>query len=348
MSGYKLPFPNGTEVVCTQGNNDSFSHYGRGQYAWDLVPLPERMGAPIAAAATGVVYLKEDSQPDDSDRPNYLVIRHPEDGYCDLYTHLKHTSVSEFGLSVGSQVMQGQLVARVGHTGRATGPHLHFQRQHCGTSYWQQSVPITFDDVQVDGGVPQKNQHYISGNTELQPTSLKDALVQITAQRATIKFKAASAFAAFARQNNLGAPLSDVSQLSSPDAAAHFVQVFDTDTLYLPMAASGDETEWDNVHRMSSLLLQNLNDPWGLALWGHTYANAGVEFNPRWASHQFALNQLATRPLGAPLGGGSVNGVHVIYVAGQRYEAEVYARDTIYWAPPAWSTIRRMSDLQDD
>ena len=49
------------------------------------------------------------------------------------------------------KVSQGEVIGTAGKTGWTyCTPHLHFQLQKTGNSYWQQSIPITFDEV--DGG----------------------------------------------------------------------------------------------------------------------------------------------------------------------------------------------------
>lgn len=51
---------------------------------------------------------------------NTLMIDHGL-GLVSIFIHLDSTSAGE-----GERVKQGQVVARVGQTGRATGPHLHW------------------------------------------------------------------------------------------------------------------------------------------------------------------------------------------------------------------------------
>ena len=52
---------------------------------------------------------------------NVVVIEH-SNGYSTLYAHC-----SSLGVSKGQNVNSGEVIARVGATGRATGPHVHFE-----------------------------------------------------------------------------------------------------------------------------------------------------------------------------------------------------------------------------
>jgi murein DD-endopeptidase MepM/ murein hydrolase activator NlpD len=77
------------------------------------------MGAKVMAVADGVV----DFVGARGDYGNLIVLRH-QDVFMTYYAHL-----SEFapGLIAGNKVEQGQTIGRVGMTGLATGPHLHFE-----------------------------------------------------------------------------------------------------------------------------------------------------------------------------------------------------------------------------
>ena len=52
------------------------------------------------------------------------------DGLMTVYHHLSRTLVA-----VGDTVERGELIGRVGATGRVTGPHLHWQAQYGGIPF---------------------------------------------------------------------------------------------------------------------------------------------------------------------------------------------------------------------
>jgi murein DD-endopeptidase MepM/ murein hydrolase activator NlpD len=60
---------------------------------------------------------------------NQLIIQH-SNGYITGYAHLKKVFVSS-----GNNVLQGQIIAEVGNTGRSTGPHLHFTLKDNNSNY---------------------------------------------------------------------------------------------------------------------------------------------------------------------------------------------------------------------
>jgi murein DD-endopeptidase MepM/ murein hydrolase activator NlpD len=75
-------------------------------------------GAPVVAIADGVVELAGNA----AGGGNTVRLRHAS-GYESEYLHL---SAFGSGIRVGAHVSQGQVIGRVGATGLATGPHLHF------------------------------------------------------------------------------------------------------------------------------------------------------------------------------------------------------------------------------
>lgn len=74
-------------------------------------------GSRIAAAAAGTVTETGEGEY----IGKYAIIAH-KDGYTTLYGHC-----SEILVRSGQKVKKGQIIARVGMTGRTTGPHLHFE-----------------------------------------------------------------------------------------------------------------------------------------------------------------------------------------------------------------------------
>jgi murein DD-endopeptidase MepM/ murein hydrolase activator NlpD len=73
-------------------------------------------GRPVLAAADGLVALADDH----FFAGNSVFLDHG-DGLISMYFHL-----SEIGVEEGQEVRRGQVIGKVGSTGRATGPHLHF------------------------------------------------------------------------------------------------------------------------------------------------------------------------------------------------------------------------------
>ncbi|MFA5270178.1 MAG: M23 family metallopeptidase [Patescibacteria group bacterium] len=88
--------------------------YRSGHRAVDLNRLN---GWGIYASAPGVVQIQKSRW----GYGNLIIINHG-DGWSTYYAHL-----SEFKVSAGQYVQQGQLIGIMGSTGRSTGPHLHFE-----------------------------------------------------------------------------------------------------------------------------------------------------------------------------------------------------------------------------
>jgi murein DD-endopeptidase MepM/ murein hydrolase activator NlpD len=103
------------------------------------VDLAARTGTPIYAAGDGTIqYYKWQSG-----YGNKVEISHVN-GYETAYGHMSRYAE---GLSVGSQVRQGQVIGYVGSTGQSTGPHLHFEILINGNLVDPLSVKLPKDNI---------------------------------------------------------------------------------------------------------------------------------------------------------------------------------------------------------
>jgi len=86
------------------------------------VDYATKIGTPIYATADGTI----DYIGNNGGYGKYIRIKHKDD-YTTCYAH-----ISKFNnnIKLGSKVKQGQVVAYVGSTGNATGPHLHYEVIH--------------------------------------------------------------------------------------------------------------------------------------------------------------------------------------------------------------------------
>jgi murein DD-endopeptidase MepM/ murein hydrolase activator NlpD len=96
-------------------------------------------GAPVAAAASGVVTFAEH---DLFLTGGTIIIEHGY-GLSTTYAHLASVEVS-----VGQHLAQGERIGTVGATGRVTGPHLHW-----GADWYD----VRLDPALLAGPMPQQN-----------------------------------------------------------------------------------------------------------------------------------------------------------------------------------------------
>lgn len=80
-------------------------------------------GSIIVAAHDGVVTKVEEG----GGSYGYMVEIYDNYQYTTVYAHMIAGSFAQYGISVGTQIKQGQPIGLVGNTGRSTGPHLHFE-----------------------------------------------------------------------------------------------------------------------------------------------------------------------------------------------------------------------------
>lgn len=92
----------------------------RGERRHDGIDIGAPSGTPIRAAADGAVAYNDTL----AGYGHLLILRHPDQ----LYTAYAHNARNV--VKVGKSVKQGEIIAYVGATGRASGPHLHFEVRH--------------------------------------------------------------------------------------------------------------------------------------------------------------------------------------------------------------------------
>lgn len=97
-----------------------YGFFGGGHEGLDISPP---LGTPIVAAENGIVVGKFDWT---WSAGRHVLIYHGQ-GFTTLYAHL-----SEFNAELGDRVQRGEMIGRVGATGKVTGPHLHFEVRYLG------------------------------------------------------------------------------------------------------------------------------------------------------------------------------------------------------------------------
>lgn len=112
--------PSGSSITLirpVEGGRRSRGPHGR----WRAIDIAKPRGSPIRAAADGVVErIGNGYERGWRGYGKHIVLRH-SGGVRTFYAHNNKNHVKE-----GDRVMQGQVIAHVGSTGRSTGPHLHF------------------------------------------------------------------------------------------------------------------------------------------------------------------------------------------------------------------------------
>ena len=132
-SGNEIPMANNPDEpargVGPAGTPDQIAYYTsplisfiqtQNIHGYNAVDLAAPAGTAIMAAASGeIIVAKEGGW--NGGYGSYVVIQH-DNGSQTLYAHM---SVVE--ATVGEEVAQGQVIGKVGMTGDATGPHVHFE-----------------------------------------------------------------------------------------------------------------------------------------------------------------------------------------------------------------------------
>ena len=145
------------------------------RYAYDFVPVDAQgqshrgdgadnadwfgFGAQVLASADGVVVSTENSRPDDrqfdqgklATQPwvlfgNYVLVDYGKGRYG-VYAHLQQGSVLA---KAGARVRRGEAIGRIGASGSAMFPHLHYQVQDA-PNLQAEGLPSYFENIRAAG-----------------------------------------------------------------------------------------------------------------------------------------------------------------------------------------------------
>jgi len=117
---YHTPAVNSSRVKLRWPTRGTLtSRFGRrGSRMHDGIDIGAKEGTPVYAAAAGEVVYSDQRL---SGYGKLIIVRHSQDMFT-AYAHNQRNLVRK-----GDRVKQGDVIARVGKTGRASGPHLHFE-----------------------------------------------------------------------------------------------------------------------------------------------------------------------------------------------------------------------------
>ena len=135
------PLPSKAYISCEFGSVEELHPTGH-----TGLDLAINQGTPVLAAEAGTIAKAEFN----SISGNYVKIDHGN-GLVTIYAHLSEINVQE-----GDTVKRGQQIGRVGATGYATGPHLHFEVRYNGEHvnpilYIEERCAAGSQSVTVDG-----------------------------------------------------------------------------------------------------------------------------------------------------------------------------------------------------
>ncbi|WP_282837391.1 M23 family metallopeptidase [Microbacterium flavum] len=114
------PFPVGVPISAAYGSSSYLAEFSSAHSGTDLTP---GAGAEIHAVAAGTVRIATE---DGGDYGVTVVIDHIIDGQpvATRYGHMQYGSLQ---VTQGQVVKAGEVIGKVGQTGKATGPHLHLE-----------------------------------------------------------------------------------------------------------------------------------------------------------------------------------------------------------------------------
>jgi len=135
------PFPVGVPISAAYGSQSYLSKFSSPHRGVDLTP---GVGAEVHVIADGTVRIATQAG---GDYGVTVVVDHVIDGQL-VSTRYAHMQYGSLQVSAGDTVEAGEVIGRVGSTGKATGPHLHFEVLLGGTVH---TDPIAWMEQHTEG-----------------------------------------------------------------------------------------------------------------------------------------------------------------------------------------------------
>ena len=135
------PFPVGVPISAAYGSQTYLSKFSSPHRGVDLTP---GTGAEVHVIADGTVRIATEAG---GDYGVTVVVDHVIDGRL-VSTRYAHMQYGSLQVSQGDTVSVGDVLGRVGQTGKATGPHLHFEVLLDGTTH---TDPIAWMTQHTEG-----------------------------------------------------------------------------------------------------------------------------------------------------------------------------------------------------
>ena len=109
---------------CTTFELEPYDPFCPGRHVHTGVDLAASMGTPVHSATAGTAHVGFDP----NGAGNYVVVT------VDAHVRVFYCHLSAIGVVNGQVVTAGQVIGELGQSGRATGPHVHFEVQVDATS----------------------------------------------------------------------------------------------------------------------------------------------------------------------------------------------------------------------
>ncbi len=120
----------------------------------------------------------------DSAAGNFIMLDMGQSRFA-FYAHLQPQSLR---VRVGDHVHQGQVLALVGNSGNATGPHLHFHVYNANAPLFSEGMPYIFESFAVQVPSPLPARHTNKRRKQRRGTNVVMHRMEMPASEAAVNF----------------------------------------------------------------------------------------------------------------------------------------------------------------